>query len=287
MFTFPENVKERLSYKGNPIILGNRRVPIDQKGIEVSQDDQSFTFLLQSTPPPTTGRVNGAECLSGRSKKLSNAPKSFSTLSLRPNSKTLKVRFVTTEDAGIFECQVSTSPKLSLIFRLAVLGGRMMRKKCKSIFLRGNDDDDDENMASLSIISYPWESSFLTMCQYLDSAACWRPWWWGLWSWSCWGWWGWWWYYDDEDDYDHAEDDEDDDDEDGDIMMMMMIMILLRMMRRLWGWWSWSRRALWGWWGGGRWYHDYGEDDLSTFGEHFCFLSWWGRQQRITMLIII
>ena len=97
------------------------------------------------------------------------------SLSLRPNSKTLKVRFVTTEDAGIFECQVSTSPKLSLIFRLAVLGGRMMRKKCKSIFLRGNDDDDDENMASLSIISYPWESSFLTMCQYLDSAACWRP----------------------------------------------------------------------------------------------------------------
>ena len=37
------------------------------------------------------------------------------------------------------------------------------------------DYDDDENMASLSIISYPWESSFLTMCQYLDSAACWRP----------------------------------------------------------------------------------------------------------------
>ena len=151
-------------------------------------------------------------------------------LSLRPNSKTLKVRFVTTEDAGIFECQVSTSPKLSLIFRLAVLGGRMMRKKCKSIFLRGNDDDDDENMASLSIISYPWESSFLTMCQYLDSAACWRPWWWGWWSWSCWGWggWGWggWWYYDDEDDdHDHSENDEDDDEEVGDIMMMMILML--------------------------------------------------------------
>ena len=149
---------------------------------KASRSPRTINLSLFCYNPPSSnnwqskwGRVNGAECLSGRSKKLSNAPKSFSTLSLRPNSKTLKVRFVTTEDAGIFECQVSTSPKLSLIFRLAVLGGRMMRKKCKSIFRRGNDDDDDENMASLSIISYPWESSFLTMCQYLDSAACWRP----------------------------------------------------------------------------------------------------------------
>ena len=75
-----------------------------------------------------------------------------SPLSLRPNSKTLKVRFVTTEDAGIFECQVSTSPKLSHIFQLAVLGRRMMRTNGNSIFLRGDDDDDDETMASLSII---------------------------------------------------------------------------------------------------------------------------------------
>ena len=43
-------------------------------------------------------------------------------LIFRPNSKTLKVLFVRTEDAGVFECQVSTSPKLSLIFRLSVLG---------------------------------------------------------------------------------------------------------------------------------------------------------------------
>ena len=35
---------------------------------------------------------------------------------------TLKVRFVQADDAGDFECQLSTSPKLSKTFRINVVG---------------------------------------------------------------------------------------------------------------------------------------------------------------------
>lgn len=35
---------------------------------------------------------------------------------------TLKVRFVQAEDEGDFECQLSTSPKLSKTFRINVVG---------------------------------------------------------------------------------------------------------------------------------------------------------------------
>lgn len=39
-----------------------------------------------------------------------------------PGDWTLKVRFVQAEDEGDFECQLSTSPKLSKTFRINVVG---------------------------------------------------------------------------------------------------------------------------------------------------------------------
>ena len=97
---------------------------IDQKGIQVSVATQSFTFLLQFTVLLRPGEMGRNEASLGKR----NVAKKIKNKCCRPNSKTLKVRFVTPEDAGVFECQVSTSPKLSLIFRLSVLG-----KSCNPI----------------------------------------------------------------------------------------------------------------------------------------------------------
>ena len=85
-------------------------------------------------PPPTLGG-GGQWGEMGRNEASlgkRNVAKKIKDKCCRPNSKTLKVRFVTTEDAGVFECQVSTSPKLSLIFRLSVLG-KWQKYSCNPI----------------------------------------------------------------------------------------------------------------------------------------------------------
>ena len=52
--------------------------------------------------------------------------------SLAKGDWTLKVRFVEAEDEGDFECQLSTSPKLSKTFRINVVG------ECYPTFLPSN-----------------------------------------------------------------------------------------------------------------------------------------------------
>ena len=49
--------------------------------------------------------------------------KSFSTHDhARRGQNTLKLKFTNASDAGQFECQVSTSPKISQVFKLRVVG---------------------------------------------------------------------------------------------------------------------------------------------------------------------
>ena len=48
--------------------------------------------------------------------------KSLGTLFFRRGQNTLKLKFTNATDAGNFECQVSTNPKISQIFKLTVVG---------------------------------------------------------------------------------------------------------------------------------------------------------------------
>ena len=55
----------------------------------------------------------------------------------RRGQNTLKLKFTNASDAGNFECQVSTNPKISQIFKLTVVGKiqgvRMTRDICKCL----------------------------------------------------------------------------------------------------------------------------------------------------------
>ena len=61
---------------------------------------------------------HGGKCL----KRVFN--KILCKLFFRRGQNTLKLKFTNATDAGNFECQVSTNPKISQIFRLTVVGKR-------------------------------------------------------------------------------------------------------------------------------------------------------------------
>ena len=44
------------------------------------------------------------------------------TFSYRRGQNTLKLKFTNASDAGNFDCQVSTNPKISQIFKLNIIG---------------------------------------------------------------------------------------------------------------------------------------------------------------------
>ena len=75
-------------------------------------DDARFELLRERSKNIGHGldRVNNGGNLDGRPHSLAKG------------DWTLKVRFVEAEDEGDFECQLSTSPKLSKTFRINVVG---------------------------------------------------------------------------------------------------------------------------------------------------------------------
>ena len=71
-------------------------------------DDARFELLRERSK--NSNGLNGGNLDNGRPHSLARG------------DWTLKVRFVQAEDEGDFECQLSTSPKLSKTFRINVVG---------------------------------------------------------------------------------------------------------------------------------------------------------------------